>query len=157
MGMAAPTYWTADMVDAVDPRLVVGGLGRVGALRLVQHAAEHHDAVGRRFERHIVVGTRSRRIGRVEIGPGRYRRGCGRPWDLNLHAGYQASRSPVSSRFLVDVFHLFSGQRPINFVQRVFLTADPVTGARSTPNPSYGKVLPRQPPMSVRLGVEFTR
>jgi hypothetical protein len=77
-------------------------------------------------------------------------------WDLNLHAGYAFSSGQWSSRIVLDAFHLFSDKRPVNIVQRAFLAQD-ATGQQISPNPNYGKVLARQPPMSLRIGLELAR
>ncbi len=80
-------------------------------------------------------------------------------WDLSLHWSYDLRRSggAVSPRIVLDAFHVFSGNRPVRIEQKAFLSVDPTTGQQTTPNPLYGKVLTRQPPMTVRLGVEIGR
>lgn len=80
-------------------------------------------------------------------------------WDLNLHLSYNLGRSgaPLSSRIVLDAFHLLSGKRPVLIGQKAFLSVDPIIGQQVDPNPLYGQVLLRQPPMSLRLGVEIGR
>jgi hypothetical protein len=79
-------------------------------------------------------------------------------WDVNLRLRWTlGSRgAPRSSRITVDAFHLFSGKRPVLIDQKAFLHQNSA-GNQETPNPLYGEVLLRQPPMSVRLGVEIGR
>jgi hypothetical protein len=79
-------------------------------------------------------------------------------WDVNLRLRWSpgsagALRSP---RITVDAFHLFSGTRPVLIDQKAFLHQN-LAGNQETPNPLYGQVLLRQPPMSVRVGVEIGR
>jgi hypothetical protein len=79
-------------------------------------------------------------------------------WDLNLHVGYElrASGAPHSPRIVVDIYHLFSGKRPVLIDQKAFLHQDSA-GTQEAPNPLYGQVLLRQPPMTVRLGLQIGR
>jgi len=77
-------------------------------------------------------------------------------WDLNLRIGYELATGKGTTRIVLDVFHLFSEKRPVALVQQAFLAQDS-TGQQINPNPIYGQVLARQPPMSVRLGVEIGR
>ena len=74
-------------------------------------------------------------------------------WDLNLHLGYDLRRSgsPLVSRIVLDAFHLFSGKRAVRIEQKAFLGL----ASQPIPNPNYGKVLLRQPPMTLRLGVQI--
>jgi hypothetical protein len=58
---------------------------------------------------------------------------------------------------VLDAFHVLSGNRPVRIEQKAFLGVDQTTGQQTTPNSLYGKVLARQPPMSLRLGVEIGR
>jgi hypothetical protein len=77
-------------------------------------------------------------------------------WDLNLHLSYDLRRpgAPLSSRIVLDAFHLFSAKRPVRLEQKAFLGVDS-TGQQTNPNPLYGQVLLRQPPMTLRVGVEI--
>jgi hypothetical protein len=79
-------------------------------------------------------------------------------WDVNLRLSWMLGSPgvPRSSRITVDAFHLFSGKRPVLIDQKAFLHQNSA-GNQETPNPLYGQVLLRQPPMSVRLGVEVGR
>jgi carboxypeptidase family protein len=76
-------------------------------------------------------------------------------WDLNLHVGYNLRRSGSSlpSRIVLDAFHLFSGKRPVRIEQKAFLGV----ASQPIPNPNYGKVLLRQPPMTLRVGLQIGR
>ena len=75
-------------------------------------------------------------------------------WDLNVHLSYdlRPPGAPFSTRVALDAFHLLSGKRPVRFEQQAFLDPE-----RQQPNPIYGEALQRQPPMTVRLGVQITR
>ncbi len=79
-------------------------------------------------------------------------------WDLNLRLSWTLGffNAPRSCRISLDAFHLFSGKRAVFIDQKAFLHQD-ASGMQETPNPLYGQVLLRQPPMSVRLGVEIAR
>jgi hypothetical protein len=78
-------------------------------------------------------------------------------WDLNVHLGYdlRSSGAPLSSKIVLDAFHLFSGKRPVWIAQKAYLAIDPVTGEQTQPNPLYGQALLRQPPMTLRLGLKI--
>lgn len=80
-------------------------------------------------------------------------------WDLNLHLSYdlRPTAAPLSARIVLDAFHVFSGKRPVRVEQKAFLGVDPNTGQQRTPNPLYGKTLLRQPPMTLRVGLEIVR
>ena len=79
-------------------------------------------------------------------------------WDLNVHLSYdlRLPGAPLSSRIVLDAFHLFSSKRPVRIEQKAFLSVDQ-TGEQTTPNPLYGQVLLRQPPMTLRVGLQLGR
>jgi len=79
-------------------------------------------------------------------------------WDLNLHLSYdlRPPGAPFSSRIVLDAFHLFSAKRPVRLEQKAFLGVDS-TGQQTNPNPLYGQALLRQPPMTLRLGLQLGR
>jgi hypothetical protein len=79
-------------------------------------------------------------------------------WDLNLHLGYDLRPSDAARpvRIVVDVFHVFSAKRPVRIEQKAFLGVDS-TGQPTDPNPLYGQTLLRQPPMTLRLGLQVGR
>lgn len=79
-------------------------------------------------------------------------------WDLNLHLSYalRPSGAPLSSKIVLDAFHLLSGKRPVRIGQKAFLDVDS-SGQQTTPNPLYGQVLIRQPPMTLRVGLHIGR
>lgn len=79
-------------------------------------------------------------------------------WDLNLHLSYdlRPSGRPLTSRFVLDAFHLFSGKRAVRTEQRAFLGVDS-TGQQTSPNPLFGQVLLREPPMTLRVGLQLGR
>jgi len=79
-------------------------------------------------------------------------------WDLNLHLGYDLQPSDAARpvRIVVDAFHVFSGKRPVRIEQKAFLGVDS-SGQPTDPNPLYGVTLLRQPPMTLRLGLQVGR
>lgn len=79
-------------------------------------------------------------------------------WDLNLHLGYdlRPDDAPHPARIVVDAFHVFSGKRPVRIEQKAFLGVDS-TGQPTSPNLLYGQPLLRQPPMTLRVGLQVGR
>jgi carboxypeptidase family protein len=79
-------------------------------------------------------------------------------WDVNLRLRWTpgSAVAPRWYRITLDAFHLFSGKRPVLIDQKAFLHQD-ATGTQTTLNPSYGQVLLRQPPMTLRVGLQLGR
>lgn len=69
-------------------------------------------------------------------------------WDINFRFGYQHKDFPA--RFYLDVFHVGDPQIVVNVDQRKYLDMD-----QTLSNSSFGKPISYQPPMALRLGVEF--
>jgi hypothetical protein len=80
-------------------------------------------------------------------------------WDLNLrlqydlHAGRAGQESRIHPRFLVDLLHLGSQRKAVDYDQRHFFGMD-AEGSLIDPNPTYGRATKYQPPMAIRLGLE---
>lgn len=79
-------------------------------------------------------------------------------WNLDLRFAYDLSRSfavppRVRPRLLLDVFHVLSPEVATNVDQVEFLeiTED---GTPISANPTFGRAISYQPPMTVRLGVQ---
>ena len=75
-------------------------------------------------------------------------------WDLNIRASDDLNHAvviPMSARLIVDVFHIGSPRKAVDFDQVEFLD-----NAETIPNPSYRDAIQFQPPMSVRLGMEVS-
>jgi hypothetical protein len=78
-------------------------------------------------------------------------------WDLNFRLSYELSRliqSSLRPRLLVDVFHVGSQRKPMNFDQIHYLSQDQF-GNPILPNPFYGHATKYQPPMTLRVGIEI--
>ncbi|HXI20468.1 MAG TPA: TonB-dependent receptor, partial [Gemmatimonadales bacterium] len=74
-------------------------------------------------------------------------------WDLNLRLSYllPAAGHP---RVLLDLLHVGNPQRPLWLNDQHYFGVD-AAGAQSSPNPHYLEPLAYQPPMAVRLGMEW--
>lgn len=73
-------------------------------------------------------------------------------WDLNFRLMYELNRVlniPPRARLIVDMFHIGSPRKAVDFDQVEFLD-----NAQTIPNPTYGDAIQFQPPMSVRVGLE---
>jgi len=73
-------------------------------------------------------------------------------WDANLRVSYEvgSAAGSVPARIVVEGFHLFSPGRPVLIEQKAYLDE-----YLTQPNPLYGEALLRQPPMTVRVGLEI--
>jgi len=95
-------------------------------------------------------------------------------WDLNFRFSYDLSRLGRSlgrSRVVLDVLHLGS-QREVVWVEQAAYIGQPqdeqgnpvsylatfeeLAAAQTLPNPNFGEVLRYQPPVQIRLGLEFS-
>jgi hypothetical protein len=74
-------------------------------------------------------------------------------WDLNVRFAYDLGLGTLKPRLIVDVFHVGSVQKPVDFDQIHYFSVDE-NGNQIYPNPTYGAATTFQPPMSVRLGLE---
>jgi hypothetical protein len=92
-------------------------------------------------------------------------------WDLNFRFSYDMSRLGRSlgrSRVVLDVLHLGSEQEVVWVEQAAYLGVDSedpeihlrsyeeIVSVQSLPNPNFGEALRYQPPVEVRLGLEFS-
>jgi hypothetical protein len=69
-------------------------------------------------------------------------------WDLNFRFGYQPQKFPA--KFYLDIFHIGDPQSIVDRVQSKYLDTD-----ETLLDPNFGKPVSYQPPMALRLGVEF--
>ncbi len=79
-------------------------------------------------------------------------------WDLNLRFSHHLNRlfrTSFKQKLILDIFHLFSQGKAAHFEQRRFFAVDQNTGEQINENPNYLKPITFQPPMTVRLGLEF--
>lgn len=77
-------------------------------------------------------------------------------WDLNLRFAYDlrlGQHRESRGRLVVDLLHVASQRKPVDFDQSKYVGADPVTG-EPIPNPTYGYATRYQPPMALRMGLE---
>jgi hypothetical protein len=76
-------------------------------------------------------------------------------WDLGLRLAYDVPvlRSDARTRLLVDLEHVGSERKPVDYDQVRFSCIDG-EGNQSCPNAGYGRVTQYQPPMTARLGME---
>jgi hypothetical protein len=82
-------------------------------------------------------------------------------WDLNLRFSYDLNRliargSRVRPRLLLDIFHVFSQEKPLAIDDTHYSQIDPDTGEPIGVNPAFGEPLAYQPPMTLRLGFEVS-
>lgn len=70
-------------------------------------------------------------------------------WDVNLRFAYQKPGLPF--RVSLDFFQIGNPQTVVDQVQLKYTDPD-----GTTPNPSYGKAVRRQPPTSLRIGLEYS-
>jgi len=89
-------------------------------------------------------------------------------WDLNFRFGYDLERvlpSAARTRLVLDILHAFS-QRDVVWADQLRYLGieadadaldpfDTLAGAQIDPNPGFGQAMRFQPPMQVRLGLEF--
>lgn len=75
-------------------------------------------------------------------------------WDLNARVAFDLPMEGfLKSRLILDLFHIASQRKPVQFVEERYFDIDQ-NGNGVGPNPSYGKAYRYQPPMAVRLGLE---
>ncbi|MEO8398940.1 MAG: hypothetical protein ABI550_03895, partial [Ignavibacteriaceae bacterium] len=75
-------------------------------------------------------------------------------WDLNFHFDYDLSYlTKWQSKFIVDIFHVASQQKPVDIDQQHYFLVDN-NGNPIFLNSNYGLALIYQPAMSVRFGME---
>jgi hypothetical protein len=77
-------------------------------------------------------------------------------WDLGLRAAYDLPspwQSGVRTRILLDLEHVGSPRKPVDYDQIRFTCLDS-GGDQSCPNAGYGRVIHYQPPMTARIGIE---
>lgn len=78
-------------------------------------------------------------------------------WDLNLRFTYDLSDrlfEQLAGRIVLDLEHVGSPRKATALDQFRFQALDE-NGEQTAPNPTFGEPLFHQPPMSLRLGVEF--
>jgi hypothetical protein len=86
---------------------------------------------------------------------------AGRPpsiFDLSLRLDYTFLRNATGRwkpRLILDVYHLFSGRKPVNYDQIHYFNQD-AAGNQIDPNPTYGMASQYYPPTTARLGLEVT-
>jgi hypothetical protein len=79
-------------------------------------------------------------------------------FDLNLRLDYTfgvRAATRWKPRLIVDVYHLFSDERPVDYDQTHYLNIDG-EGNQINPNPTYGEPTRYYPPTTVRLGLELS-
>jgi hypothetical protein len=79
-------------------------------------------------------------------------------FDLSLRADYtfrQKSPGRWKPRLILDVYHLFSGRKPVDFDQVHYFNVD-ADGNQIDPNPTYGTARKYYPPTTARLGLEVS-
>ena len=79
-------------------------------------------------------------------------------WDLNIRFAYslpQSITAGTQSRLLIDLMHVGSPRKAVNFDEQHFNGVDD-DGNQVSPNPRYGQATRYQPPMTVRLGAEVS-
>ena len=79
-------------------------------------------------------------------------------WDINFRFAYVLPMlfSPYyKARLLLDIFHFASPQTAVNYDQLKYLAEDEY-GNQIEPNPTYGREISFQPPMSLRFGLEVS-
>lgn len=79
-------------------------------------------------------------------------------WDLNLRFAYllpQILKYDYHVRFILDVFHVASRKKAVNYDQLHYFNIDQ-NGAQIDPNPTYNLPTSFQPPMSFRFGFEIS-
>jgi hypothetical protein len=75
-------------------------------------------------------------------------------WELGFRTTYELpSGSGIATRLLLDLEHIGSPRRPVDYDQVHFTCLDDA-GNQSCPNAGYGRVIQYQPPMTARLGAE---
>jgi hypothetical protein len=77
-------------------------------------------------------------------------------WDLGIRASYDMPvplGSGARTRFLIDLEHVGSPRKPLEYDQIRFTCLDS-SGNQSCPNAGYGRVIQYQPPMTARIGLE---
>jgi hypothetical protein len=77
--------------------------------------------------------------------------------DLNLRVTYRIRsvfRTRLTPRLILDLFHIGSLRKPVNFNQGHYLGVDE-NGNQTDPNPLYMRATRYFPPMSARLGLEI--
>jgi hypothetical protein len=77
-------------------------------------------------------------------------------WDAGIRAAYELPspwRSGARTRLLLDLEHIGSPRKPVDYDQIRFTCLDNA-GNQSCPNAGYGRVIQNQPPMTARIGVE---
>ena len=77
--------------------------------------------------------------------------------DLNLRLAYAARPfrgSSIRSRVYLDLFHLGNQRSAVAYDDVHYLAVDDA-GRQTSPNPTYGRPVVFQPPMSARLGVSL--
>ena len=73
-------------------------------------------------------------------------------WDLNARLTYNINFiSDWHSKLILDIFHIGSPQKAVDFDQVRFKNLD-----ETDPNANYGRITSYQPSMSVRLGMEVS-
>ncbi len=79
-------------------------------------------------------------------------------FDLGLRLDYTFLRKSTGRwkpRLILDVYHLFSGRKPVDYDQTHYFNRD-AEGNQANPNPTYGMVKQYYPPAAARLGLEVT-
>jgi hypothetical protein len=79
-------------------------------------------------------------------------------FDLSLRLDYtflRTSPGRFKPRLILDVYHLFSGRKPVDYEQQHYFNTD-AEGNQIDPNPTYGMVKQYYPPTTARLGFEVT-
>ena len=99
-------------------------------------------------------------IGRPYLGFISERGSAGRTptiWDLSLRLAWAipgTAPTGARSRLLVDLQHVGSPRRAVDFDQLKFTCVDADTGESACPNATFGAVTQYQPPMTARVGIE---
>jgi hypothetical protein len=79
-------------------------------------------------------------------------------FDLSLRLDYTffaRSERRWKPRLILDVYHLFSDERPVDYDQFHYYNQD-ADGNQIDPNPTYGEPIRYYPPTTVRLGLELS-
>ena len=79
-------------------------------------------------------------------------------FDLSLRLDYTFLRNSPGRwkpRLILDVYHLFSGRKPVDYDQVHYFNED-ADGNQIDPNPTYGMVKQYYPPTTARLGLEVS-
>ncbi len=79
-------------------------------------------------------------------------------FDLSLRLDYTffaRSDRRWKPRLILDVYHLFSDERPVDYDQFHYFNQD-ADGNQIDPNPTYGEPIRYYPPTTVRLGLELS-